>query len=136
MIGETGKTALRRLLARRRKGELKVLFALIRAHDDRALFAALAPSRKRPAKRAGDPLAREIALALRPLLAPAREKADLLVEHMAGKHRRALDVAPRGLAEAVRRLRAAKFSDPQIRAGAKSLIASLAEQFDPREPVA
>lgn len=135
MIDAVGKTALRRLLGQRGKGELKALFALVRTHGDRALLAALAAPRKRPAKRLGDPLARELTLVLAPLLAPAREKAELLVEHMAAKHRQALVVTPRGLADAARRLRAAKFSDAQIRAAAKSLIASLANDFDPHEPV-
>lgn len=133
MIDAADKKALRRLLGQRGKGELKTLFALVRAHGDRALLSALAAPR--PAKRAGDPMARELTLVLRPLLAPAAEKAELLVEHMAAKHKRVLAITPRGLAEAVRRLRTAKFTDTQIRAGASSLIASLARQFDPREPV-
>jgi hypothetical protein len=128
------KAALKALCGKRHKPELKRLFALIRAHDDRALFAAIAPARKRAAKRPGDPLVREIETALRPILGPAAEKAELLVEHMAKKHRRKLAWEPKGVADAVRRLRAA-FSDAQIRAAAKSLMAEMAELYSARETV-
>jgi hypothetical protein len=124
---------LRARLRKASRQELKALFALVRAHDDRALLAAVAPAKKKAAKR-GDPLARDLEKALKPILAPAAEKAELLVEHMAKKHRRKLALAPRGLAEAARQLRA-NFSDEQIRAGAQSLVAQLAKLYGQRETV-
>ncbi len=125
--------ALRSALRGRSRAELKRLFAAIRTHDDRALLAVLAPAKKR-AKRKTDPLVRDLEQTLKPILGPASEKADLLVEHIAKKHRRKLDIEPKGLADAARRLRA-RFSDQQIRAGAKSLVTHLATLYGDRESV-
>ncbi|WP_395648136.1 hypothetical protein [Terricaulis sp.] len=128
------KKALKALCGKRTKPELKKLFALVRAHNDRALMAAIAPPKTRAAKRRGDPLVREVDQTLKPILGPAAEKAELLVEHMAKKHRRKLGAPARGIAGTVRDLRA-KFSEAQIRAGAKSLLADLAAQYSSRETV-
>lgn len=126
--------ALKALARGRSRAELKRLFAAVRSHEDRVLLAALAP-KKRPAKRvAGDPLARELEQTLKPILAPSAEKADLLVEHIAKKHRRKLALQPKGLADAAKQLRT-KFTDEQIRAGAKSLLTQLAELYGDRESV-
>jgi hypothetical protein len=57
-----------------------------------------------------------------------------LCEHIARKHRRKLDIEPKGLADAARQLRA-KFSDDQIRTGAQSLVAHLAKLYGDRETV-
>jgi hypothetical protein len=127
------KQALKTLAGKRSRAELKKLFALIRANDDKTLLAAIAP-KKRAAKRRGDPLAREVDQTLKPILGPASEKAELLVEYMAKKHRRKLCEPSKGLAGAVRELRA-KFTDAQIRAGAKSLIADLKREHSTRETV-
>jgi hypothetical protein len=131
---ETAKL-LRRALQRRSRAELKHLFAAIRTHDDRTLLAAIAPARKRAAKRKLDPLVRDLEKTLKPILGPASEKADLLVEHLAKRHRRKLSIAPKGLADAVRQLRAKDFSDDQIRAGAKGLVAHLAKLYGGGETV-
>jgi hypothetical protein len=77
-------------------------------------------------KRLADPLVRDLALTLKPLLAPAAEKADMLVEHLGKTQQLMFAFEPKGLADAVRRLRAAKLSDAQISEGAKSLMAHLA----------
>jgi hypothetical protein len=124
---------LRATLRRAPPRALKRLFALIRAHDDRALLAALAPARA-PARRPRDPLAAELEQTLRPILAPAREKADLLVDHLARGRRRKLALSPTGLADAARQLRA-HFSDAQISAAAKSLVERLARQHGGGEGV-
>lgn len=126
--------ALRALSRGRTRPELKKLFAAVRAHDDKTLLAAIAPAKKRAAKRKGDPLVRELEQTLKPILGPAAEKADMLVEHIAKKHRRKLGIAPKGLADAAKQLRG-KFSDDQIRAGAKSLVADLAKLYGDRETV-
>jgi phytoene dehydrogenase-like protein len=124
-----------KVLARGRKpAELKRLFAAIRAHDDKALLTAIKPKSKRTAKKAGDPLVKELEQTLKPLLAPSAEKADLLVEHIAKKHRRKLALQPKGLADAAKQLRS-KFSDDQIRAGAQSLMSHLAKMYGDRETV-
>ena len=126
---------LRQALRGRSRAELKRLFATIRSTDDRTLLAALAPARKAPAKRKTDPLVRDLEQTLRPLLGPAAEKADLLVEHLAKKHRRKLDIEAKGLADAARQLRAKKLGDEEIRAGARSLVTQLAKLHG-RETVA
>ena len=115
---------LRMVLKKRARAELKALFAAIRTHDDRTLLEALRTPKKK-AKRRGDPLVAMLEATLKPVLAPAAEKAQMLVEHLAKKHRRKFAFEPKGLADAVRRLRLAKFSDAQIRAGGESLVAQL-----------
>lgn len=131
---ETAKM-LRQALRGRSHAELKRVFAAIRAHEDRALFTALVPAKKRAAKRKADPLVRDLEQTLKPILGPASEKADLLVEHLAKKHRRKFGIAPKGLADAARQLRAKKLSDDQIRAGAKGLVAHLAKLYGGGESV-
>jgi hypothetical protein len=126
------KQKLRALCRGRSKADLKLLFALARANTDRALFAAIAPPQK--PSRPGDPLVREIEKTLRPILGPAAEKGEWLIAHMAKKHRRKLDFAPKGVAAAVRWLRR-DFKDAQIRAGARGLIRELDALYAPRETV-
>ncbi len=126
--------ALRASLKSRSRAELKKTFALIRAHNDRTLMAAVIPPKKAAPKRKGDPLVRELEQTLKPIMGPAQEKADLLIEHIAKKHRRKLSFEPKGLADAARQLRT-KFSDDQISAGAKSLVNHLAKLYGDRETV-
>jgi hypothetical protein len=90
--------------------------------------------KRRSAGRRVDPLVRDLRQTLKPILGPAREKADLLVEHIARKHRRTLDFAPAGLADAARRLRG-HFSDAEIKAAARSLVARLARLYGDKEGV-
>jgi hypothetical protein len=131
-LGGDQAKLLRAALNRRSPKEAKALFATIREHDDNTLLAALRPAKKKSKR--GDPLVRELELTLKPILGPASEKADLLVEHLAKKHRRKLAIEPKGLADATKRLRT-KFSDDQIRAGARSLVAHLAKLYGDRETV-
>jgi hypothetical protein len=126
--------AVKARLKKSSRAELKALFALVRKHDDRTLLAALAPPRKKVIKRKGDPLVRDLETTLKPILGPSAEKADMLVEHIAKKHKKKLGIAPKGLADAARQLRA-KFSDDQIRAGAQSLVTHLAKLYGDRETV-
>jgi len=83
---------------------------------------------------ARDPLAAEISALLAPILAPAAEKADLLVEEMCARHPACEAFEARGLASAVKRLRT-RHTPAQIRAAAKSLMARIARDHDPRERV-
>jgi len=126
--------ALKAALKSRSRPDLQRAFSVIRRHEDRALLAAVAPAKKRAAKRKADPLVRELEQALKPIMGPAQEKADLLIEHIAKKHRRKLAFQPKGLAEAARQLRT-KFSDEQISAGAQSLMAHLSKLYGDRETV-
>jgi cell division septum initiation protein DivIVA len=134
-LSEDTAKMLRHALRGRSRAQLKRLFAAIRAHEDRALLAALAPAKKRAAKRKADPLVRDLEQTLKPILGPASEKADLLVEHLAKKHRRKLGITPKGLADAARQLREKNLSDDQIRAGAKGLVAHLAKLYGGQETV-
>jgi hypothetical protein len=120
--------ALRAALGRRSRSELKRLFALVRANPDRALLSAVLPTKKKTKKVKTDPLLRELEQTLKPIMGPAQEKADLLIEHIARKHRRKLAIHPKGLADATRQLRTS-FSDDQISAGARSLVAQLAKLY-------
>lgn len=130
MIDKTQRAMLKRLAGTRTKAELKQLFALVRAHDDRALLAAAVTAPKKPKpKQAADTLLREIEAIMKPLMARSAEKGELLAEHF-GKA-----IAPRGLADALKKLRATKLTDAQIRAGAKSMMADLGRKFDGRETV-
>jgi hypothetical protein len=134
-LSDATSQMLRQAARGRSRPELKRLFAAIRTHDDRALLAALAPAKKRAGRRKTDPLVRDLEQTLKPILGPASEKADLLVEHLAKKHRRTLAITTKGLADAARQLRAKKLSDDQIRAGAKGLVAHLAKLYGGRETV-
>lgn len=124
-LSEKDVKRLREALRPRGAGDLKRAFALIRAHGDAVLLAAVAPAPARASRRR-DPLVRELEETLRPIMGPAHEKADLLIEHIARKHRRKLAFEPKGLADAARRLRTS-FSDAQIAAAARSLVADLAK---------
>lgn len=119
---------LRAALGRRSRASVRRIFKLARDHSDKALLAAALPPPKKAAKPKGDPLVREIEQTLKPIMGPAQEKADLLIEHIAKKYKRKLVYQPKGLADATRQLRT-KFSDDQISAGAKSLIAQLTKLY-------
>lgn len=121
-------------LRKRPAKELKAAFALIRAKGDAALIASLAPAKKKKAAAKSDPLLRALDLALKPVMAPAAEKADMLIDHIAKKRRRKLDIEAKGLADAARQLRK-RFTDAEIEADAKSLAAHLAKLYGGREGV-
>ena len=122
---------LRAALGHRARADLKILFKLVRTHDDRTLLAALSSPRKRHRV---DSLLREVANTLKPIVAPAAEKGDLLVEHLTRSRSRASAFEPRGLADAVRYLRTT-FTDEQIRKGAKRLILHLTKLHGGRDLV-
>lgn len=86
-----------------------------------------------PGRRA-DPLVREVERILRPVMGPAHEKASLLVEHLAKEHGRKFEFEPRGLGDAIRRLRR-ELSDDDIRTGANVLLNSLVQLYGERETV-
>lgn len=127
-LAPTDARLLRTALGKRERSELRRIFKLARAHPDRVLLAAAIPELRKPARPKGDPLVRELEQTLKPIIGPAREKADLLVEHIGKKYRRKLAYQPKGLADAARQLRS-KFSDDQISAGAKSLIVQLSKLY-------
>ncbi|MGD9965315.1 MAG: hypothetical protein AB7T59_02230 [Hyphomonadaceae bacterium] len=119
---------LRAAVGRQTRPKARRVFKLVRANSDRTLLAAAQPSPKRKASPRTDPLVRELEQTLKPILGPSREKADLLIEHIAKKHKRRLAFEPKGLADAARQLRT-KFSDDQISAGAQTLVAQLSKLY-------
>ena len=75
-------------------------------------------------RRPVDPLVRELDALMRPLRTPARERAEVLVERAAARY--GFDaVAPTGMAEAVRTLRAAALTDEVIRSLAGETFSAL-----------
>lgn len=84
--------------------------------------------------RGADPLLGEVKALFAPVIAPAAEKADLLIAHMVELHVEAPSFEARGLAQAVKRLRK-HFSDEQISAAARSLTERLERDYCCREQV-
>lgn len=87
-----------------------------------------------PRKPAADALVRDLQRILKPLMAPASEKAEMLVEHIATRRGCEFDFHPRGLADAVRRLRG-NVTDDEIRNAATELVTQLSDLYDGRETV-
>lgn len=84
--------------------------------------------------RARDPLAREITQQLAPIVAPAAEKADLLIEELAKRHDGLTAFTPRGLGDAVKRLQR-QLTAAEIRAGADALMARMKREYGLREDI-
>lgn len=124
---------LRAVVRKAPRRRLKAAFAAIRSHSDHDLFATILPAKPRK-RRAKDPLVRDVEAALKPVMGPASEKAEMLVEHLSKKHRRRFDFQPAGLTDSVRRLRAT-LSDDDIRDGARGLVEGLAQLYGDREAV-
>lgn len=80
------------------------------------------------------PLAREIARRLSPIIAPAREKADMLIEELAARHDELAAFTPKGLADAVRRLQS-QLQDTHILAAADALMDRMKRDYGTRENV-
>lgn len=133
MIAPADRKALRALLGRKSRAEQRKLIGLIRANDERALLAALEPVKTKKAKPAS--LTRDVETLFRPLMAPASEKGELLLEALARKHRKSFTATPKGLAAAIRTAQKAGLSDSQIRAGAETLMTRLAETYAMRDTV-
>lgn len=86
------------------------------------------------AKRRRDPLVRDLERTLKPLLAPAAEKAELLTDHMSRRNPSLSTAQPKGLADAARRLRK-HYSDDQIRDAAVNLVDELEREYGGRDSV-
>lgn len=137
---QTPAALLQGLAARASVSQMRAFFELVRTHADADLLALAAKAKRRIGKEPSPPgLTRRIAAILKPILAPASEKAELLIEHMAqideaDLGRFLLDPPPRGLSDAIKRLRP-RFSDEDIEAGALGLIAKLSRTHSMREQV-
>ena len=128
------RALMRQLAHGRTRAELERLIALVRRTDNADLMeAAFAPPAPK-ARRARDPLTAEVDQALSPLLAPAAEKADLLIEETQRGRSACPEIAAKGLASAVRKLRAL-YGEESVRAAARDLMARIARDHDPRETV-
>jgi hypothetical protein len=130
----TGARLMAQLAHTYTRKELAALFALVRAYDDAELLGAVEPT-KSPPKSAQDTLLQDVRTILHPILARSAEKADLLIEHMTtAEGASPAHPIPKGIAHALRTLRKS-FSDEEIRAGARGLIAKLARSHSSRETV-
>lgn len=128
------RALLRQLAHGRSRADLERLIALIRRTDDAELtLAAFEPP---PAKlrRPRDPLTEEVDQTLAPLLARAAEKADLLIAEAQRGRRAAPEIMAKGVASAVRKLRAL-YGEDGVRSAARALMARIAREHDPRETV-
>lgn len=123
--------ALRMLARTRTKAEMALLFAQIRQHSDQALFAILAAPP--PKKQAPKDFARDIAARLAPIVAPAEEKADLLIEALAETHG-PVAIAIDGLVPTIRKL-AARHGEAAVAAAADVVLARQAAWGSSREKV-
>jgi hypothetical protein len=115
------KPASAKTLATLRKrlseADLRALFADIRAASDAELLGA-------PKGEGGDPLVTAVTALLAPSSESSAAKGRLLVAELARLTGRALPVKPRGLPDAVRKLRA-YLSEDDIRDGAFSVRVTL-----------
>ena len=121
-----------RMLARTRtRKEMETLFAAIRAESDRALLAVAAPAmtRKKPAP----DFAARIAAQLAPVLGPATEKAEMLIDALA-ETQGPIGLAPAGLVPTIRRL-TARYGEHAVGHAADALMARLARWGSTRERV-
>ena len=120
-----------RMLARTRsRAELETLFAAIRAGSDRALLDAAAPPKR---KAATQDFAAKIAAQLAPILGPAAEKADMLIDALA-ETKGPVAIRPDGLVPTIRRL-AARYGEQAVALAADALMARLAAWGSTRERV-
>jgi hypothetical protein len=120
-----------RMLARTRtKAELAALFAAIRAESDKALLAAAAPPKKAPRRK---DFAAGVAERLAPILGPATEKAEMLIDALAATHGE-IDIPAVGLLPTIRKL-AARYGEDAVAAAADALMARLKAWGSTRERV-
>lgn len=121
-----------RMLARTRtRREMETLFAAIRAGSDRALLAAAAPPAQK--KKAAPDFAAKIAAQLAPILGPATEKAEMLIDALA-ETQGPIGIAPAGLVPTIRRL-VARYGEHAVAHAADALMARLAQWGSTRERV-
>ena len=127
-----GPKALKKAAAALSERELRALIGYVRTRTMEKLLAqasAKPAKAKRAPKAPKDALLVEVTAILKPILAPAAEKADLLLDHMGHGEARV-----QGLGQALRLLRK-HCSDADIKAGAEGLIAQLAKRRSMRETV-
>ena len=121
-----------RMLARTRtRTEMETLFAVIRAESDRALHAAAAPPAKR--KKPAPDFAAKIAAQLAPILGPATERAEMLIDTLAETHG-PVNVVAAGLVPTIRRL-VSRYGEHAVAHAADALMARLAAWGSTRERV-
>lgn len=125
-------TATLRMLSRTRsRKEMETLFAAIRAESDRTLLAAAAPA---PKKTPPTPdFAARIAAQLAPILGPATEKAEMLIDALT-ESEGPVSIAPSGLVPTIRKL-AKRHGEHAVARAADALMARLATWGSTRERV-
>ncbi len=128
-----GPRALRKAAAALSEAELKALLSYVRTRTNDKLLAMATvkpkPKRKKP-KPTATGLTAEITALMQPILGPAQEKAELLLEACGAPP----ELQAKTLGEALRKLRRSH-SDDQIRAVAQGLMAKIAQRHGMRETV-
>lgn len=122
------RRTLRRLARRRSAEDMRLLFETIRALDDETLLAG-APAPRTDASR---DFAAVIVARLQPVVAPAAEKAQLLVDAMERPEALSLDAV--GLKPTIRKL-AARFGEAAVAAAADRMLAAAERWGSSRERV-
>lgn len=130
-LDEATLRTLRMLARTRTRREMETLFAVIRAESDRALHAAAAPPTKR--KKPAPDFAAQIAAQLAPILGPATEKAEMLIDALA-ETQGPVTIAPAGLVPTIRRL-VARYGEHAVAHAADALMARLTTWGSTRERV-
>jgi hypothetical protein len=130
-LDEATLRTLRMLARTRSRKEMETLFAAIRAESDRALLAAAAPPQKK--KAAAPDFAAKIAEQLAPILGPATEKAEMLIDALA-ETQGPVSVVPAGLVPTIRRL-VARYGEHAVSHAAGALMTRLATWGSTRERV-
>lgn len=125
------RKALKSLARTRNRAEMKALFKTIRAENDAALLAAIAPPKKAKAKKAD--FAGAIAQRLSVIHGPASDKADALIGVLEETHG-PIDIAPAGLAPVIRRL-VKHFGEKDVGRAADDLMKRLEAMGSMREKV-
>jgi hypothetical protein len=129
-----GPRALRKAAEALTEAELKALLAYVRTRTNDKLLALAKGEARKPRKtkpKAEAPtLTAEITALMQPILGPAQEKADLLLDACGASP----EVQAKTLGEAVRKLRRSH-GDDHIRAVAQELMARIAKRHGMRETV-
>jgi hypothetical protein len=125
------RRTLRMLARTRSRRDLEVLFASIRQMSDAAIFAVVAEPVPKAQKSADFAIA--IAARLAPILGPANEKADMLIDELAGIVG-PVEIRPAGLLPTIRKL-AARYGEERVAAAAEALMARLKAWGSTREKV-
>lgn len=125
------RKTLKSLARTRSSAEMKALFKTIRAENDAALLAAIAPPKKAKAKKPD--FVTSVVHRLAVIHGPAADKADALIGALEETHG-AIDMAPGGLAPVIRKL-VKRFGEKDVARATDALLKRLEAMGSMREKV-